>query len=282
LQPAIRRENGEATGRAEAPETYEVRVRVKGFLESIRFRDGGPVEQYPSITPPTVQVVCNYPGASAKVVADTVAAPIEQQVNGVENMLYMSSTSGSDGSYALTVTFDIGTNIDTAQVLVQNRVASAEPLLPEEIRRRNMDWVEGNLRKVHQATGGRVAYVYVPNTPGLGHAYFKRYFFPQADKQAIIVDARFNGGGQIADYYIDHLRRPFTAMWATRYGEDLKTPAAAIMVPKVMIIDETAGSGATCCRGCSASTSSDRWSASAPGAASSACSSSLCSWTAAW
>ena len=82
-----------------------------------------------------------------------------------------------------------------------------------------------------------------PTRPALGHAYFKRYFFPQADKEAIIVDERFNGGGQVADYYIDHLRRPFTAMWATRYGEDLKTPGAAIHGPKVMLIDETAGSG---------------------------------------
>ena len=73
---------------------------------------------------------------------------------------------------------------------------------------RNRDWVEGNLRKVDEATGGRVAYVYVPNTAEPGHAYFKRYFYPQAHKDAIIVDERFNGGGQVADYYIDILRRP--------------------------------------------------------------------------
>jgi tricorn protease len=119
---------------------------------------------------------------------------------------------------------------------------TVEPLASEDALR-NRAWVEGNLKKVHQATGGRVAYVYVPNTAALGHAYFKRYFFPQTDKQAVIIDERFNGGGQVADYYIDHLRRPFTAMWATRYGEDLKTPGGAIFGPKVMLIDETAGSG---------------------------------------
>jgi HAE1 family hydrophobic/amphiphilic exporter-1 len=97
-----------------------------------------PVERYPSITPPTVVVGTTYPGANAQVVADTVAAPIEQQVNGVENMMYMSSTSSADGSYSLTVTFEIGTNLDQAQVQVQNRMAIAEPQLPEDVRRQGI------------------------------------------------------------------------------------------------------------------------------------------------
>jgi tricorn protease len=123
-----------------------------------------------------------------------------------------------------------------------SRTVQVVPIANESALR-NRDWVEGNLKKVDEATGGRVAYVYVPNTTTLGHTYFKRYFFPQSYKDAIIVDERFNGGGQAADYYIDILRRPQASYWAMRYGADLKNPNAAIQGPKVMLIDETAGSG---------------------------------------
>lgn len=97
-----------------------------------------PVAKFPNITPPTVQVTAFYPGANAQVVAETVAAPIEQEVNGVEDMLYMSSSSADDGSYTLNVTFEIGTDMDMATVLVQNRVSIATPKLPEDVRRQGV------------------------------------------------------------------------------------------------------------------------------------------------
>src|SRR3984885_3881496 len=93
-----------------------------------------PIAQYPEITPPIVRVTANYPGANAGIIADTVAAPIEQQVVGVEGMLYMASQSNNDGSYTLDVTFELGSNVNMAQVLVQNRVAIAEPTLPDVVR----------------------------------------------------------------------------------------------------------------------------------------------------
>ena len=93
-----------------------------------------PIAQYPQITPPSIIVQCNYPGASAEVVSESVASPIEQQVNGVEDMIYMSSQSANDGSYSLSVTFKPGVDMNFAQVLVQNRVNLALPLLPDVVK----------------------------------------------------------------------------------------------------------------------------------------------------
>src|SRR4051812_41788242 len=96
------------------------------------------VAQYPEVTPPTVEVYASYPGANAQTVLDTVAAPIEQQVNGVEGMMYMSSQCTNDGTYVLTITFNPKTNLNLAQVLVQNRVALAQPTLPDLVKRRGV------------------------------------------------------------------------------------------------------------------------------------------------
>lgn len=108
-----------------------------------------PVAKFPEITPPTVQVTCYYPGANAQVVADTVAAPIEQEVNGVEDMIYMSSVSSDDGSYTLTVTFEIGVDMDMATVLVQNRVSIANAKLPEEVRRQGVTTKKQSTSIIH-------------------------------------------------------------------------------------------------------------------------------------
>ncbi|HET8763938.1 MAG TPA: efflux RND transporter permease subunit, partial [Rhodanobacter sp.] len=94
-----------------------------------------PISEYPEVVPPTVVVRANYPGANPKVIAETVATPLETQINGVEGMLYTSSQATSDGVMTLTVTFALGTNLNDAQVEVQNRVAQALPRLPEEVQR---------------------------------------------------------------------------------------------------------------------------------------------------
>ncbi|HYP00947.1 MAG TPA: PDZ domain-containing protein [Pyrinomonadaceae bacterium] len=108
---------------------------------------------------------------------------------------------------------------------------------------RNLAWIEGNRRKVSEMTGGRVAYVYLPNTSTAGYTNFNRYYFAQIDKDAAVIDERFNGGGTAADYIIDYMRRPLMNYWATREGADFTTPVGSIYGPKVMLIDEYAGSG---------------------------------------
>ena len=112
-----------------------------------------------------------------------------------------------------------------------------------EMNLRRYAWIEGNRRKVDEMTGGRVAYVYLPNTTGDGFDNFNRYFFAQVGKEAVIIDERFNEGGQLADYIIDYLRRPLMSKVVTREGQTWSSPTEAIYGPKVMIINEMAGSG---------------------------------------
>jgi multidrug efflux pump subunit AcrB len=105
-------------------------VVILGSVAFVRL----PIAQYPEISPPTINITGQYPGASAAVVAETVVTPIEQQINGVEKMLYITSNSTGDGRFNIAVTFDLGTDLDTAQVQVQNRVAIAQPRLPADVR----------------------------------------------------------------------------------------------------------------------------------------------------
>lgn len=181
---------------------------------------------------PNLRSPLTEPGINAKE-GDYLLAVNGINVTADKNLFqFFENTSGK------IVELTIGPNPDYAG----SRLVQVVPVSNESALR-NRDWVEGNLKKVHEATNGQVAYVYVPNTAGAGHEYFKRYFFPQANKKAIIIDERFNGGGSLADYYIDILMRPHQAHWNFRYGNDLKSPSASIQGPKVMIIDETAGSG---------------------------------------
>ncbi|HEX8288433.1 MAG TPA: PDZ domain-containing protein [Pyrinomonadaceae bacterium] len=108
---------------------------------------------------------------------------------------------------------------------------------------RNLAWIEGNRRKVFDLSGGKLAYVYLPNTGGAGYTNFNRYYFAQIDREGAVIDERFNGGGSAADYMIGYMNRPLMNYWSTREGEDFTTPVSAIYGPKTMIVNEYAGSG---------------------------------------
>jgi tricorn protease len=108
---------------------------------------------------------------------------------------------------------------------------------------RNREWMDANRRKVEELSGGKLAYIYLPDTANGGYTNFNRYYFSQVDKEGAILDERFNGGGTAANYIIDNMRRPLMNKWATREGEDFSTPANAIFGPKAMIVNEFAGSG---------------------------------------
>ena len=123
-----------------------------------------------------------------------------------------------------------------------SRDVTVVPVESEE-NLRHLAWMENNRRRVDEATGGRVAYVHIPNTAGGGYTSFNRYFFSQVGKDAAIIDERFNEGGQLADYIVDYLRRPLMSKVVTREGHDWSSPSEAIFGPKVMLINEMSGSG---------------------------------------
>src|SRR6478735_7502436 len=151
-----------------------------------------PVAEYPEIQPPTVRVTANYPGASAQVVADTVAAPIEQQVVGVEGMMYMSSQSNNDGSYSLDVTFEMGTDVNMAQVLVQNRVAIAEPTLPDVVK------AIGVTTKKRSPDILLAINLYAEDNPETGRPYFDQLYMSNfATIQLKDAVARLEGVGDV-------------------------------------------------------------------------------------
>ena len=115
--------------------------------------------------------------------------------------------------------------------------------IDSEFELRRLAWIEGNRKTVAEKTGGKIAYIYVPNTAGQGYTYFNRYYYAQTDKEGAIVDERFNGGGQAADYMVETMKRQVYAYWATREGETYSTPATLLHGPKVMLMNQWAGSG---------------------------------------
>jgi tricorn protease len=143
-----------------------------------------------------------------------------------------------EGTAGKAVALRVGPNPDGTG----SREVTVVPVASERALRR-LAWIEDNRRKVEQMSGGRVAYVYLPDTAGGGFSNFNRYYFSQTDKQAVVIDERFNSGGDIADYIIDNLRRPPMSRVTTREGEDYSYPVGSIYGPKVMVINEMAGSG---------------------------------------
>jgi tricorn protease len=181
---------------------------------------------------PGLQAPLTQPGVNVKA-GDYILAVNDLELHSSDNIYsFFEETAGKQ------VVLKVGANPDGKD----SREVTVVPVESEE-GLRHLAWIESNRRKVDQATGGRVAYVYVPNTAGGGYTSFNRYFFSQVGKEAVIIDERFNEGGQLADYIIDYLKRPIMSKVVTREGHDWSSPSEAIYGPKVMIINEMSGSG---------------------------------------
>jgi tricorn protease len=181
---------------------------------------------------PGLEAPLTQPGVNVKV-GEYILAVGGRDMRSIDNIYeFFENTAGTQ------VRMTVGPNPDGKG----SRDVTVVPVASEEKLRR-FAWIEGNRRKVDEMTGGKVAYVYLPNTGGGGYTNFNRYYFAQVGKEAAIIDERFNEGGQIADYIINNLRQPIMSRVAPREGLDSNSPTQAIYGPKVMIINEMAGSG---------------------------------------
>ena len=179
---------------------------------------------------PDVKAPLAQPGMNVKA-GDCILAINGQAVDG-----------GRDISEMLEGTAGQAIVLRLARAGAPTRDLSVVPIA-SEARLRNLDWIEGNRRRVDQLSGGKLAYVYLPDTGAGGFTSFNRYYFAQLDKSGAVVDERFNGGGQVADYIIETLKRGLQSYWSGRYGGIERSPNAAIYGPKVMIANEVSGSG---------------------------------------
>ena len=220
-------------GGGERPDTKKVKGGLLGAdysLENGRYRiakvyDG---ENWnPGNEAPLTQ-----PGVNVKA-GDYILAVNGRELHASDNVYsFFEETAGKQ------VVLKVGANPGDKD----SRDVTVVPVESEE-HLRHLAWIEENRRRVDQATGGKVAYVHVPNTGGGGYTSFNRYFFSQVGKEGAIIDERFNEGGQLADYIVDYLRRPMLSKVVTREGHDWSSPSEAIYGPKVMLINEESGSG---------------------------------------
>jgi tricorn protease len=181
---------------------------------------------------PGLQAPLTQPGVNVKA-GDYILAVNGREVHASDNIYsFFEETAGKQVALKVGPAADGKGSRDVTVVPVENE---------ENLRR--FDWIEGNRRKVDQMTAGRVGYVYLPNTAGAGYDNFNRYYFAQVGKEAVIIDERNNEGGQLADWVVDFLNRPMKSRVATREGADWSSPSESIYGPKVMIINEEAGSG---------------------------------------
>jgi tricorn protease len=181
---------------------------------------------------PGNQAPLTQPGVNVRA-GDYILAVNGRELHASDNVYsFFENTAGKQ------VVLKVGSNPDGKD----SREVTVVPVDSEE-NLRHLAWIESNRRRVDEATGGRVAYVHVPNTAGGGYTSFNRYYFSQVGKEAAIIDERFNEGGQLADYIIEYLKRPLLSKVVTRDGHDWSSPWEAIYGPKVMMINEMSGSG---------------------------------------